>query len=301
MRQLGRHLALAAVLLAIAFAAASCEPASKGARSPSTTSRFAFSGDWRHATGPGYLTRAAASDYTSLLEQSPDRLQIVTAPLRRGNFTLKLTLNQGDYEHNGVSERCELAANAVTYEPGDEFWVAMSIYLDPSFPIPAREGWAVFHQFYGETDGQSTGSPPIALELTSSGNFALTVRGGAKESAGSAAPKEVSKPFARVTRREWHDFLLHVRLATTSAGLVEVWHRIAGEAFAAAPNARVPGTNVLTVDGVDQKVYPETGYYRSTDPRQAVLYSGGLWIRATRSQAAAYFGPNETTAARKRR
>lgn len=259
------------------------------AGSTSARDRFAFSGDWRLARGPGYLTSTTAFDYTSLLEESRDRMQLVRVPRRRGEMALKLTVQQGDYDHNGASDRCELAANGVVYHPGDEFWVALSVYLDPTFPLPRPGGWGLVHQFFGETGGEQTGSPPIALEVTPGGEFSLTVRGGAKDDPDSPAPKEVSYPVARVTRGQWHDFLLHVRLAKDATGLVEVWHRVAGERFPAAPGARDAGVNVLTVAGVDQDVYPETGYYRSTDPRPAVVYTNGLWIRSTRQDAEAFW------------
>jgi hypothetical protein len=125
--------------------------------------------------------------------------------------------------------------------------------------------------------------------VTPSGNFLLTVRGGAKSSDGARAPRDVGHAIAPVARGEWHDFLLHIRLATDSSGIVEVWHRIAGGSFPAAPNTLDTGVNVLTVAGVDQNVYPETGYYRSTDARPAILYSSGMWIRSTRAEAEAYF------------
>ena len=259
------------------------------AGSSSARDRFDFSGDWRLARGPGDLTSATAFDYTSLLAESRDRMQLVRAPSRRGTLSLELTVRQGDYDHNGTSERCELAANGVVYRPGDEFWVALSIYLPPTFPLPRPGSWALIHQFYGETGGEQTGSPPIALEVTPGGEFALTVRGGAKESSGSPAPEEATHPVARVTRAQWHDFLLHVRLAKDATGLVEVWHRLAGTRFSAASSVRASGVNVLTVGGVDQDVYPETGYYRSTDPRPATLYTNGLWIRSNRQAAEAFW------------
>jgi hypothetical protein len=249
--------------------------------SPGSSSPLDFSGDWRAATGTGILTRAQAADYTWLLDGTPDsRLQLVTTPLRRGSYSVKVTVPSNQ-------PRAEFADVHTTYAPGTEFWGAMSIQLDASFP--SVSGWSLFHQFFGETGGQSTGSPPIAFEITSSNVFSLMVRGGSKASAGSKAPREASHVIAPITRGQWHDFLFHVRLAKDSTGLVEVWHRIAGGAFQASPNAVDNGVNVLTVGGVDQNVYPETGYYRSTDTREAILYNAGLWIRASRAAAEGFF------------
>jgi hypothetical protein len=231
------------------------------------------------ATGTGILTREQAADYAYLLDGTPDsRLLLVTAPRRRGTYSVKVTVpaNQPRAEFTNVRK---------TYAPGQEFWGAMSIYLDPSFPNV--QGWSLFHQFFGETGGQSTGSPPIAFEITSGQNFSLMVRGGAKASAGTRAPREQSHMIAPFTRSQWHDFLFHVKLRKDSSGLVEMYHRIQGGTWSSPVVDN--GMNVLTVAGVDQNVYPETGYYRASASTQAILYHAGLWIRASRAGAEQFF------------
>jgi len=273
--------ALSVCSIAVAAASASPFPSYSSLAPRGSSSGLDFSGDWRAATGTGLLTQAQAADYTYVLDGTPDsRMQLVTSPLRRGKYSVKVTVPANQ-------PRAEVADVHTTYAPGTEFWGAMSIQLDASFP--SVSGWSLFHQFFGETGGQSTGSPPIAFEITPSNDFSLMVRGGSKASAGSKAPREASHVIAPITRGEWHDFLFHVRLAKDSTGLVEVWHRIAGGAFSVSPDAVDNGVNVLTVGGVDQNVYPETGYYRSADTTQAILYNAGLWIRASRAAAEGFF------------
>jgi len=242
-----------------------------------------FSGDWHAATTAGLLTQPQAADYTFVLDGTPDsRMQLVTSPLRRTGttFAVKVTVPSG-------APRAENSATHVLYTPGMEFWAAWSIYLDPSWTPPVS--FALFHQFFGETGGQSTGSPPFALEITTSSNFELRVRGGSKASAGASAPKDVGHTIAAVSTGVWHDFLAHIRLAKDSTGLVEVYHRIMGGSFPGSPSATDTGVNVLTVAGIDQNVYPESGYYRASDPNQIILYTAGMWIRSTRVAAEAFF------------
>jgi len=242
-----------------------------------------FSGDWHAATGTGLLTQPQAADYTFILDGTPDtRMQIVTTPKRRtaATFSVKVTVAPG-------GDRAENSATHVLYTPGMEFWAAWSIYLDPTWTPPV--GFALFHQFFGETGGQSTGSPPFALEITTSSNFELRVRGGAKANAGASAPKDVGHTIAAVSTGVWHDFLAHIRLAKDSSGLIELYHRIQGDNWPGTPSATDTGINVLTVAGIDQNVYPESGYYRSADPNQIILYTAGMWVRSSRSEAEVFF------------
>jgi hypothetical protein len=233
-------------------------------------------------TSTGNLAVGQAADYT-YFDGGPnasDRF-IVTTPKRRGTYALRVTVGGG-------LDRTECTANAITYAPGDEFWVATSLYFPTGFPIPSG-GWMVLHQFFGETGGQSTGSPPFALEMSGSGAFTMTVRGGTKAGAGSAAPKDAGHYIADVVLNVWNDFLFHLRLAKDATGLVEAWHRQSTGSFPGTPNTTDTGVNVLTVAGIDQNVYPETGCYRSTNATAAVLYNNGMWIRATRAAAEGFF------------
>lgn len=249
---------------------------------PPPSSITEFSGDWHNATGPGYVDTTSGADYTFILDGTPGpRAQIVTSPTpRRGTYAVKFTCAAGQ-------NRAEVADIHTTYKPGDEIWGAMSVYLDPTFPNVTS--WFVFHQFFGETGGQSTGSPPFAFEINTSGAFVMMVRGGAKASAGTRAPRENGAYVADATLGMWHDFLFHARFAKDSTGLNEMWHRVSGGSFPSAPNASLTGINVLTVAGVDQNVYPETGSYRGTTTAQSVLFNNGLWIRGSRAAAEQYF------------
>jgi hypothetical protein len=246
--------------------------------------RHCFVADWRRAESVGEVTPESAHPFSVLLEHSSDRLQVISIP-PRGQRVLQVDLEPGDHDPNGTSQRTELAAPQAHYGPGADIWLATSFYLPQDFPIPGRLQWAVISQLFGRSGGQSTGSPPIALEVTSAGQFALAVRGGSKGSYSDEAPREHEYPLGRISLSTWHDFLLHIRLAKDSTGAVQAWHWVEGTRIPARPRARDTGVNVLTVDGVTQDVFPEVGYYRSSDTRPGTLYTIGLAVCPDESQA----------------
>ena len=236
------------------------------------------------------LTAAAAADYTWLGEQAPDRLQLVTSPVRRGSYSLRVEVRSGDVD-KGKTDRCEVScARHGSWQNGDEVWYALSVYLPEGFPLPAT--WSLFHQFFADDcAGHTGGSPPLALDVTPSGQTCLTVRGGVKNSAYDRAPREVGYKLGPVAYGKWDDYLLHVRWSTGGDGLVELWRREAGQPWPKDPTARDTGMNVFTVAGVVLPVYAETGYYRGRQPETAVLYHAGLWARPTRETAEEFFAP----------
>jgi hypothetical protein len=243
-----------------------------------------FVADWRQAQALGDLAQPSAEPFTVLLEHAPDRLQIVSLP-PLGTHALRVDVEPGDSDQGDSAQRTELAAPGSAFGPGTDVWVATSVYLPVGFPLPRPGGWALFAQLFGESGGASTGSPPIALEVTPGGRFRLTVRGGSKSSSSDPAPREVHYRLGRVAPGGWHDFLLHIRLAGDSSGFVEAWHRRARTAFTRKPLARDQGPNVLTVGGIPQAVFPEVGYYRSADARPGWLYTIGFSVCPNRTQA----------------
>jgi len=248
------------------------------------TSSACFMADWRQDP-PGDLSRQSARPFTTLLEHARGRLRIVAAPSRNGLQALEITIVPSSGDPIVDTQRAELAAPSVLHGPGTEVWLATTTYLPPGFPLPRRNGWGVIAQLFGESGGASTGSPPIALEVTPSGFFALTVRGGDKPDPSSAAPHEVHYALARATQGVWHDFLLHIRLEGDSTGVVEAWHAADGASFPARPAVTDRGPNVLTVDGIPQAVFPEAGYYRSADNRAATVYTTGIALCPSRMSA----------------
>jgi hypothetical protein len=204
---------------------------------------------------------------------------------------LRCEVRQSDFNNNGVSDRTEFTAPGITYVPGQDFWIASAIRLDPTFPSITGTVWQLLWQFFGETGGTSTGSPPLALEVDND-QLHLTVRGGAKALPIDDAPLERGHQIAPATKGVWHELLVHPVFATDTSGSVEVFHRERGGVFPASPQVVDHGINVLTVGGVEQWLYPEFGQYRATRPEVGIAYYGGVRIRNARVDAEALFPPS---------
>jgi hypothetical protein len=233
----------------------------------------------------GNATVPDIDNYHYLIEESADRLQFVSSPASPyGPLSLQITVHQNDTDHDGRTDRNEVAANAYTYAPGQDFWLAMAVYLDPTFPSVVSPYWQEIHQMFGSSGGTSTGSPPLAIEIDTN-NFSLTVRGGVKANPGAAAPRQAFYQFTPATTGVWHEFLINAFLAKDASGSVDLYHRTHGSAWNSTPDASDRGVNVLTVAGQDQWVYPETGLYRATRPEIGIAYYGGVRIRSTRQDA----------------
>lgn len=237
----------------------------------------------------GNATTATLADYTNKLTEANDRLQFVSTPTYGSSgLVLRCEIHQDDHNHNGVNERTEFTAPGITYTPGQDFWIASAIRLDPTFPSVMDPLWQLLWQFFGETGGSSTGSPPLALEI-SNDVLRLTVRGGVKAVSTDDAPREIGHNIAPATKDVWHELLVHPVFSTGSDGSVEVFHRERGGTFPRVPQVTDNGMNVLTVGGAEQWLYPEFGQYRATRPEIGIAYYGAVRIRSTRADAEAVF------------
>jgi hypothetical protein len=289
-RARGARLAAAAVVLAVALGCAwfISTALGRGGGEQQRSLPRCFVADWRRAHVDGDLTLRHAQAFSVLLEEAPDRLQIVSLPQLSAAHALKITVEPGDHDEGDITQRAELAAPGMRYWPGDQLWLATALYLPRGFPFPRPGQWALLAQLYGRTRGESTGSPPIALEVTPKRGFQLTVRGGSKPDSSSEAPRETQYTLGRASTGVWHEFLLHIRFDDSSTGEVEAWHRRGDAPFPPEPIATDIGENVLTVDGVTQAVFPEVGYYRSEDSRAGIVYTKGLALCPDGERAAAF-------------
>lgn len=212
--------------------------------------------------------------YDHFLSEDTDRVQWVPSRwFTRG--ALRLEVRTSDVEHNGTTERTAVIAsneNVATgpdmYQRiGDEMWYGLAVRFDGNYPVaPPGGGWLLLQQWFAQniTLGVSGGSPPLALEVYTNGQFRIEVRGGAKATAGDTAPETTVGDIGLATTGVPHFFLFHVKWSDTSSGLVEVWHRAGGQVFPDTPQFSHTGINMLTVGGTQLDTYLQTCLYRST-------------------------------------
>jgi polysaccharide lyase-like protein len=232
--------------------------------------------------------------------QAPDRIQIVANPSRHeGQLCYRFETRMGDTNGgNGATgdDRTEFTGASegdiggpFLFHDGDEAWMARSVMFPEGFPVPT--GFFVFGQMFADDlAGHAGGSPPFAFEMSPNRQMTITVRGGVKALATDAAPFSTSGAIGWATPGVWHDILLHVKWSTSGAGILEVWHREAGAAWADVPEYSLTAlTNILTVGGFVLPMYPEVGIYRASMAATQVYYDKGLQIFADRTSAEASF------------
>lgn len=134
---------------------------------------------------------------------APDRLQVVTSPVRQGQHALRVEVRQGDDPINASGNRAELVWMQPEVE-GNERYYAWSTMWPSSYP--SKDTWQLFTQWH---HSGNTGSPPVEF----------FVRG---ETVHFSVQGDIySMPLVRGV---WRDFIFHVRWsASTNKGFVELW------------------------------------------------------------------------------
>jgi hypothetical protein len=189
------------------------------------------------------------------------------------------------------TERMEMSGPSTRWYRGQSVWYALSFEIARGSPFPRRGGWMLVHQFFAQdlSRGVSGGSPPVAVEINSTGGILIDVRGGSKVNETANAPRHSSYLLGRAHPGTWNGLLLNIRWSTGASGLVRVWLKGTNARFSRAPQISAKGPDVLTVAGDVLPVYAETGIYRSRAAATQVVLFGGLWARRSRSQAYAFF------------
>jgi hypothetical protein len=135
---------------------------------------------------------------------SPDRLQIVTSPVRQGKYALRVEVRNGDFVSSG--NRAELV-RTVRDKEGDDRYYAWSTMWPMDYPSEAT--WQLFTQWHH--DG-SSGSPPFEMYVNGE---TMTLRVMASTVLWTAP----------LSRGKWHDFIVHVKWSSDAkVGFVELWY-----------------------------------------------------------------------------
>jgi hypothetical protein len=134
----------------------------------------------------------------------PERLTIVTSPVRQGQYALRTELRNGDWNNNG--NRNEVVWNTAQKQGTDRYYAWSTMF---SAEYPAESKWQVFTQWH---HSGLTGSPPLEMDVYA--NEIRLVSGGS-----------TVRWSANLVRGVWHDFVVHVYWsADSSAGFVELWY-----------------------------------------------------------------------------
>lgn len=215
---------------------ASCRDFPFEAREPS----YGFVGDYE----TGDTTQWDEANYVEELE--PERIEVVTEPVRQGRYAGRFEVRPGDkadagneFNDESSGERAEVSRHFSGQEgEGDEFFYSVSMFL-PEDWIQEQEGWRVplqFHSVNDQLNGRSP-VPPLALDFLppdgrdngkDDGGLFLELHGGDVTEDGSAEHNNALILPLPVQTGVWHDFILQVKWEPDD-GEAKVWHRVAGQ------------------------------------------------------------------------
>ncbi|HSN89247.1 MAG TPA: polysaccharide lyase [Thermoanaerobaculia bacterium] len=182
-----------------------------------------------------------------------DSAEVVTEPVRKGRYAVRITLAPGD--RAASKERAELKIADKTLErahghQGHDIWYGWSLFIPNEYADPPAGHWQILGQWHhrpiqyaqGERP-RLIGPPPLAVYLAShQGRDHLLLIG---QKSPKAPPRRLG--MRPVSRGNWIDLVFHIRCSTGSNGFVEAWldGRPFTEGKMAGPTLYSPDSNYL--------------------------------------------------------
>ncbi len=190
---------------------------------------------------------------------------IVQAPGRRPGNAARFLVRPGDVPIGTGGERAEVYKETDEAAGTDSFW-AWSVYFPRASASSPGTSWNVFTQWHQTVSG---GVQPLSFEVANqNGREWLRLR-----SWGGNASSPVRRAWilAPLVRGKWFDFALHVRWASDSTGLLQVW---------LDKKQVLPATHTPTLYA-GESVYLKQGFYRASSSVTSEVYVAGTKRGAT--------------------
>ncbi len=207
-----------------------------------------------------------------------DRLVRVSSPVRKGSYSLKVTVKSGD-NYGSSGERAEVFG---MYGPdgkqifeneasGTQFYT-ISVYLPLDFKSPSSS-WGSFQQLHSNDIYNSYPSFAIGALDT---YYVQMISGDLNALNDPKKSHTVKYPIGALQRGKWVDFVWKIKFAKTFTGTVDVWRRIEGETsftqVLSIANIPTLSFNSTVSGGAVLDAYWKTGYYTSAETFTRVIY-----------------------------
>jgi hypothetical protein len=187
-----------------------------------------------------------------------------TSVQREGGGIASFTDGVGRFEIPGGGKRAEVY-KGMDLQEGDDRWFSWRTKFGAGFPAEGK--WQLVWQLH---HAGSSGSPPLALEVTgSSAPGSLLLRGNGKTAGHADGPYYWRGP--RIEYDRWYHFTVRVyHSRTPSTGFVELWLDGVKQTLGNG-STRMHGPTLY-----DSHNYAKLGYYRASDMRgTGVVYHEG--------------------------
>jgi hypothetical protein len=211
------------------------------------------------------------SQWCNVHQAAPDRIQIVTNPVKQGQYAYRFDLLDGDSvfgtERVVLSQGAPPCGNPLEIE-GEEKFYGFSVYLPSDFP--AYTTWSQVMQFKAE----HTGSPPVQLALTND-KWRVTYRP-------TVTSDNITKWQTPAVRGQWERFVYHVKWSRDpQVGFIEVWYN----GTKVVPLFKT--TTVHEVNGEPVPAHAVIGHYRDAAiSSDVVLYHDGYTVGSSHEAVA---------------
>jgi polysaccharide lyase-like protein len=242
--------------------------------------------------GTGWTGIATYPRLTTL--EGSDSLAIVTYPVRKGKYALKMTVQPEDAvtdeDRRLDKERCEFVRLNLCRDgvctlgnegrEGSELWYSWSILIptDYQYVSTTPDNYQIMGQWHDQPAPGTTAtgfSPPISVHYRSTGySQTLEFRYGLLQIGG--AIKTIETP---IQRGQWIDLMLHIRFSQGGGGFLEVWKN--GVMLATESGAtRITGPNMYN----SEPNYLRLGLYRGkAQPQTNAFYYDEIKIATSRA------------------
>jgi hypothetical protein len=240
-----------------------------------TASCGAGAGDGNGAEFRGDFETGDTSQWDTLREAAPDRITVVTSPVRQGRYAARVEVRPGDRISTG--ERAELLRNPDGDErEGAAYYYGWSMLFPEGWTEP--RGWGIVLQFH------SGFRVPPPLALNARGDELLVQGGGGQHDDRRTYGATV---LPTLQKGVWHDFVMYVRW-DRDHGVIRIWHKLASQRRFRLRVTLRGVSNIQTDDGRPHRNAMRIGLYRDRGGRNTnVLFHDAMRRGTTFAEVAA--------------
>jgi len=171
------------------------------------------------------------------------QLQRVTSPVREGRYAEKISETGADVWSNG-SVRCLLAKYDSNETTGNDYYYHLSYYI-PSGGLSSNLIWELHHpaSLYNLSPGCSVAPHALVSDGT---QLVYRLFAGNCEGANYSLHTSYAIPGLNPQPRNvWIDFVIHIRFAESSTGLVQIYYRTGSNPWPSSPQLSKSGVPTM--------------------------------------------------------
>lgn len=213
-----------------------------------------------------------------------EQLQIVTSPVRQGQYAAKTVVHDGDEFLNTGGERVDFEIPPPYEQEGDDLWYAFSSLFPNDWQPP--NDWLLlvdWHSTYPDA------CQLLQLEIDNANAISAHILTGdvtgydCFQGSGTAL-NDSTVIVEHITKETWHDFIIHVKWTTSNNGLIEIWHKLETDA-GFAKVAEWSGIQTLQYEGDPTDPAPPyliLAHYRdASNTHTSTIYHDGFRVAAS--------------------